>query len=116
MDVTSSVCMVGQLLSRNCQALRRWRSCVTACVKAIGRDGAQRPGTYLMTVFWRDGGWSEVPDQSKDHHLIALDTGRWTAYPNNRLLWSDPSWISGEVPRGLAKLRQLLTAPAAGRP
>ena len=53
----------------------------------------------LMTVFWCDGGWSEVPDQSKDHHIIALDTGQFIAYPNNRLLWADPSWIRGEVPR-----------------
>lgn len=85
--------------SRNCQVkevafLRNHR------VKAIGRDGVQRLGTYLMTVFWCDGGWSEIPDQSKDHHIIMLDTGQWIAYPNNRLLWYDPSWISGEVPRG----------------
>ena len=61
--------------SRNCQVkeiafLRNHR------VKAIGRDGVQRPGVYLMSVLWCDGGWSEVPDQSKDHHIIALDTDR----------------------------------------
>ena len=29
-------------------------------VKAIGRDGVQRAGVYLMTAFWADGGWSEA--------------------------------------------------------
>jgi len=67
--------------------------------EAIGRDGAKRPGVYLFTVFWANGGWSEISDQSKDHHIIALDGGQWIAYPNNRLLWVDPSWIGGDVPR-----------------
>jgi len=79
---------------REMQFLRNHR------VKALGRDGVQRPGVYLFSVFWADGGWSEIPDQSKDHHIIALDSGQWIAYPNNRLLWQDPSWIGGELPRG----------------
>jgi hypothetical protein len=79
---------------REMQFLRNHR------VKAIGRDGVQRPGVYLFSVFWANGGWSEIPDQSKDHHIIALDSGHWIAYPNNRLLWQDPSWIHGEIPRG----------------
>ena len=92
------LCVWWDSFSRNCQVkevpfLRNHR------VKAIGRDGVQGGGTYLFTVFWCDGGWSEVPDQSKDPHIIALDAGQWIAYPNNRLLWVDPSWISGEVPR-----------------
>ena len=92
------LCVWWDSFSRNCQVkevpfLRNHR------VKAIGRDGVQGGGTYLFTVFWCDGGWSEVPDQSKDHHIIALDDGQWIAYPNNRLLWVDPSWINGEVPR-----------------
>jgi len=85
--------------SRHCQALevpflRNHR------VEAIGRDNVKRPGRYLFSVFWADGGWSEISNQSKDHHIIALDAGQWVAYPNNRLLWADPSWIEGEVPRG----------------
>ena len=78
---------------REVQFLRNHR------VQAIGRDGVKRPGVYLFTVFWANGGWSEISDQSKDHHIIALDNGQWIAYPNNRLLWVDESWISGDVPR-----------------
>jgi hypothetical protein len=69
-------------------------------VQAVGRDGIKRPGVYLFTVAWCNGGWAEISNQSKDHHIIALDSGPWIAYPNNKLLWSDPSWIDQELPQG----------------
>lgn len=62
-------------------------------VSALGRDKVIRHGTYLFTVDWVRDGWSELPDQHKNHHIIVLDSGPWIAYPNNRLLWDDPSWI-----------------------
>lgn len=68
-------------------------------VSALGRDGQIRKGTYLFTIDWAKDGWSETSDQHKNHHVIALDgpkgagKGQLIAYPNNRLLWSDPSWI-----------------------
>jgi hypothetical protein len=62
-------------------------------VTALGRDGVVRKGRYLFTVDWMQSGWSEAPDQHKNHHLIALDDGPWIAYPNNRLVWHDPAWI-----------------------
>ena len=63
-------------------------------VTALGRDGQIRKGNYLFTVDWMETGWSEVPDQHKNHHFIALDSGPWISYPNNRLVWHDPSWIT----------------------
>ena len=63
-------------------------------VTALGRDGVVRSGRYLFTIDWMLTGWSEVPDQHKNHHIIALDTGQWIAYPNNRLVWHDPAWIT----------------------
>ena len=33
-------------------------------------------------------------DQHKNHHIIALETGQWIGYPNNRLIWHDESWIT----------------------
>jgi len=62
-------------------------------VTAMGRDKVIRQGKYLFTIDWMKTGWSEVPDQHKNHHVIALDDGPWIAYPNNRLVWHDPSWI-----------------------
>ena len=63
-------------------------------VNAIGRDGVFRMGTYLFTLDWMKTGWSEIPDQHKNHHIIELDSGQWIAYPNNRLIWQDESWIT----------------------
>jgi hypothetical protein len=62
-------------------------------VTALGRDGVIRTGNYLFTLDWMKTGWSETPDQHKNHHFIALQTGQLIAYPNNRLVWLDPSWI-----------------------
>lgn len=61
-------------------------------VSCLGRDKEVRRGNYLFTVDWQ-GRWAEAPDQHKNHHVIALDSGQWIAYPNNRLIWEDPSWI-----------------------
>ena len=63
-------------------------------VTALGRDGIIRTGNYLFTIDWMQSGWSEIPDQHKNHHVIVLKTGQWIAYPNNRLVWHDPSWIT----------------------
>lgn len=63
-------------------------------VTALGRDGHVRKGNYLFTVDWMQTGWSEIPDQHKNHHIISLESGPWIAYPNNRLVWHDPSWIT----------------------
>lgn len=66
-------------------------------VEGLGRDKEMRPGKYLFTVDWCNGGWSEISDQHKNHHIIELDAGPWIAYPNNRLYWKDPSWIKKPV-------------------
>jgi hypothetical protein len=63
-------------------------------VEAIDPDGVFRMGNYLFTVDWMKTGWSEIPDQHKNHHIIALASGQWIAYPNNRLIWHDKSWIT----------------------
>ena len=63
-------------------------------VTALGRDGVIRPGRYLFTVDWMRTGFAETPAQHKNHHVIQLDSGQWIAYPNNRLIWHDWSWIT----------------------
>lgn len=63
-------------------------------VSALGQDGKIRCGNYLFTLDWMQTGWSEIPDQHKNHHIIALNSGQWIAYPNNRLVWHDPAWIT----------------------
>jgi hypothetical protein len=62
--------------------------CVVIC-----RDGERRPGKYLFTVDWHGEGYAEIPDQTKSAHVVALDSGHLAAMPNNRIVWSEPSWI-----------------------
>lgn len=56
-------------------------------------DGVVRPGEYMFTLDWCAAGYAEIPDQHKQHNLIALDDGQIAAMPGNRLRWHEPSWI-----------------------
>jgi hypothetical protein len=66
----------------------------------MGRDRQLRQGNYLFTVDWV-GLWADIPDQHKQHHVIALQTGQIVAYPNNKVRWLDESYVdpSTEMPR-----------------
>lgn len=66
-------------------------------VECYGRDKVTRKGNYIFTIDWANGNWSEIPDQHKNHHIISLNTGQWVAYPNNKTVWTDPSWITPNV-------------------
>jgi len=56
-------------------------------------DGIERPGQYIFSLDWCRSEYAELPDQHKQHHLIALDEGQIAAMPGNRLRWHEPSWI-----------------------
>ena len=58
-------------------------------------------GEYLFTIDWAhpesnisDTEHSEIPDQHKCGHLLALDNGNYAVQPNNRILWSIPSFTT----------------------
>ena len=63
-------------------------------------------GEYLFTVDWAhpesnilDTEHSEIPDQHKCGHVLSLDNGNYAVMPNNRILWSIPSFTtSSSVP------------------
>jgi hypothetical protein len=55
------------------------------------RDTQPRVGNYLFTVDWQ-GSWADIPDQHKNHHVIAGEDGNIYAYPNNKILWHDASY------------------------
>ena len=78
-------------------------------VTARGRDGILRHGRYLFTLDWMQSGWSETPNQHKNHHVIVLDTGHLIAYPNNALQWIDSSWITGTPDRSWVTSQQTYT-------
>jgi hypothetical protein len=43
---------------------------------------------------------SEIPQEHKCAHIIALENGNYAAQPNNRIIWSIPSFtVRNEIPR-----------------
>ena len=74
--------------------------------KYRGKDKKWYTGTYLFTVDWAhpesnivDTDHSEVPQEHKCAHIMALKNGNYAAQPNNRLIWSIPSFtVKDEVP------------------
>ena len=74
--------------------------------KYIGKDKKWYQGTYLFTVDWAhpesnivDTDHSEIPAEHKCAHIMALENGNYAAQPNNRLIWSIPSFtVKDEVP------------------
>jgi hypothetical protein len=58
-------------------------------------------GEYLFTIDWAhpesniiDTEHSEIPDQHKCGHVLALDNGNYAIMPNNRILWSIPNFTT----------------------
>ena len=74
--------------------------------KYWGKDKKWHTGSYLFTVDWAhpdsnivDTDHSEVPQEHKCAHIMALDDGNYAAQPNNRILWHIPSFtVRNEVP------------------
>ena len=74
--------------------------------KYIGKDKKWHPGAYLFTVDWAhpesnivDTAHSEIPHEHKCAHIMALEDGNYAAQPNNRIIWSIPSFtVKDEVP------------------
>ena len=74
--------------------------------KYWGKDRKWHTGSYLFTVDWAhpdsnivDTDHSEVPQEHKCAHIMALDDGNYAAQPNNRILWHIPSFtVRDEVP------------------
>jgi len=74
--------------------------------KYIGKDKQWHPGAYLFTVDWAhpesnivDTDHSEIPHEHKCAHILALEDGNYAAQPNNRIIWSIPSFtVKDEIP------------------
>ena len=74
--------------------------------KFFGKDKKTHPGAYLFTVDWAhpesnivDTDHSEIPHEHKCAHILALEDGNYAAQPNNRIIWSIPSFtVKDEVP------------------
>jgi hypothetical protein len=69
--------------------------------KVLLKDGTKREGIYRFTIDWdadMSGGistsFAEEPSQHKCAHVIELSEGYFCAYPNNRILWAEPSMVA----------------------
>ena len=59
-------------------------------------DGKEYSGDYMFTVCPIGDGFSRQPDQAKEFMFVALDNGRLTIQPTNRVLFSDRSFTNGQ--------------------
>ena len=62
--------------------------------KYLGKDKKFYTGEYLFTIDWAhpepnilDVDHSEIPQEHKCGHFIALNNGNYAIQPNNRMLW-----------------------------
>jgi len=69
--------------------------------KYLGVDKKFYAGEYLFTIDWAhpepniiDTEHSEIPQEHKCGHLLALDNGNYAIQPNNRILWNVPSFTT----------------------
>ena len=69
--------------------------------KYLGKNKKFYHGEYLFTIDWAhpesnivDTEHSEIPDQHKCGHVLALDNGNYAIQPNNRVLWNVPSFTT----------------------
>ena len=79
---------------------------LTTAGKYLGKDKKWYRGSYLFTVDWGhpesnivDTDHSEIPQEHKCAHIMALENGNYAAQPNNRILWHVPSFtVRNDVP------------------
>ena len=74
--------------------------------KYLGKDKKWYKGHYLFTIDFAhpesnivDTDHSEIPHEHKCAHILTLENGNYAAQPNNRVIWSIPSFtVKDEVP------------------
>jgi hypothetical protein len=69
--------------------------------KYLGVDKIFYASEYLFTIDWAhpepnilDTEHSEIPQEHKCGHVLALDNGNYAIQPNNRILWNVPSFTT----------------------
>jgi hypothetical protein len=62
------------------------------------------PGKYFATINWgsndinTDISLAEDPIEHKSHHIILMNNGQIALQPNNRIKWSEPSFVTKPFP------------------
>ena len=72
--------------------------------KYLGKDKKFYHGQYLFTIDWAhpetnilNTEHSEIPQEHKCAHILALDNGNYAAQPNNRILWDAPNYTTDNM-------------------
>jgi hypothetical protein len=66
--------------------------------KVILKDGSMVWATYMFTVDWYDCPLSNIPQDAKSANVCFTDSGFLVAQPNNRLIWTDQSFVTRDFP------------------
>jgi hypothetical protein len=75
-----------------------------APVEIYAKDRKWYPGKYFATINWgsndpnADITLAEDPAEHKSHHIILLSNGQIALQPNNRIKWSEPSFVTKPFP------------------
>ena len=75
-----------------------------APVEVYMKDRKWYAGNYFATINWgandlnTDLTLSETPDEHKSHHIIFMNNGQIALQPNNRIKWSEPSFVTKPFP------------------
>ena len=73
-------------------------------VSVFMKDKKWYEGSYYATINWgsndlnTDLSLAEDPMEHKSHHIILLDNGQIALQPNNRIKWSEPSFVTKPFP------------------
>ena len=78
-----------------------WSILSAASGKYIGKDKKWHHGHYLFTIDWAhpetnilNTEHSEIPQEHKCAHILALQNGNYAAQPNNRIIWHVNSYTT----------------------
>ena len=73
-------------------------------VEVYMKDHKFYKGNYFGTINWgsndlnTDLTLAEDPKEHKSHHIILLENGQIALQPNNRIKWSEPSFVTKPFP------------------
>ena len=73
--------------------------------KVILKDRTEVWCTYKFTVDWYDNAYSDEPTDYKCGHVLVSDDGYLLCMPNNRIIWRDSNWVTGEFPLDLKDIK-----------
>ena len=75
-----------------------------APVEVYMKDRKWYSGKYFATINWgandmnTDISLAEDPMEHKSHHIIMMNNGQLALQPNNRIKWSEPSFVTNPFP------------------